>query len=68
MCYEFFYKINIKEKEAPYQFFEGISKIRFNQKIEDECDIALADEAYDEYIKSGKRSRLIDELWRELDL
>ena len=38
------------------------------EKIEDEYDIALADEAYNEYIRDGRKSRPIDELWRELDL
>ncbi|MBQ8981170.1 MAG: antitoxin [Eubacterium sp.] len=38
------------------------------EKIEDEFDISLADEAYAEYKKSGKKSRPIDELWKELDI
>ena len=38
------------------------------EKIEDEYDIALADEAYNEYIRDGRKSRPIDERWRELDL
>ena len=38
------------------------------EKIEDEYDIALADEAYNEYIRDGRKSRPIDEHWRELDL
>ena len=38
------------------------------EKIEDEFDIAVADEAYNEYIQSGKESRPIGELWKELDL
>lgn len=38
------------------------------KKIEDEYDIAVADEAYDEYIKSGKKSISIEELWKELEL
>ena len=38
------------------------------EKIEDEYDIALADEAYNEYIRDGRKNRPIDELWRELDL
>ena len=38
------------------------------EKIEDEYDIALADEAYNEYIRDGRKSRPIDELWRERDL
>lgn len=38
------------------------------EKIEDEYDIAIADEAYREYVDSGRKSRPISELWRELDL
>lgn len=38
------------------------------EKIEDECDIAIAEEAYEEYLKSGKQSRPIEELWDELDI
>ena len=38
------------------------------EKIEDEYDIAVYDEAYNEYESSGKKSRPIEELWQELDL
>lgn len=38
------------------------------EKIEDEYDIVIADEAYDEYQKSGKKSTPIDELWKECGL
>lgn len=38
------------------------------EKIEDEYDLAIADEAYDEYVKSGEKSRPIEELWRELNI
>lgn len=38
------------------------------EKIEDEYDIAVADAAYYEYVNSGKKSRPINELWKELDL
>lgn len=38
------------------------------EKIEDEYDIAIAKEAYDDYVKSGKKSQPISELWKELDL
>lgn len=38
------------------------------ERIEDEYDIAVANEAYTEYIKSGKKSRPIEELWKELDI
>ena len=38
------------------------------EKIEDEYDIALADEAYEEYLRSDKQARPIEELWKELNL
>lgn len=38
------------------------------EKIEDEFDVAVADEAYRAYVKGGKKSRPVTELWKELDL
>ena len=38
------------------------------EKIENEYDIAVADEAYREYLESGKKSRPISELWEECGL
>ena len=38
------------------------------EKIEDEYDIALAEEAYAEYLKDGKQAKPIEDLWKELDL
>ncbi len=38
------------------------------EKIEDEYDIAVANEAHEDYIKSGKKSKPIEELWKELDI
>ncbi len=38
------------------------------EKIEDEYDITVAKEAYQEYLESGKKSKPIGELWKELDL
>lgn len=46
---------------------EAFKKALFEQ-IEDEYDIAVANEAYEEYVKSGKKSRPISELWKELEL
>ena len=43
---------------------EAFKKALF-ERIEDEYDITLADEAYDEYVKSGKKSTPIAELWKE---
>lgn len=36
------------------------------EKIEDEYDVAIADEAYQKYIDSRNKSRPISDLWREL--
>ena len=38
------------------------------ERIEDEYDITVGDEAYREYVKSGKKSAPISELWNECDL
>lgn len=37
------------------------------EKIEDEFDIALADEAYQDYLDSGCKSTSVADFWRELD-
>lgn len=38
------------------------------EKIEDEYDISVAEEAYEEYLQDGKKSRPISDLWKELNL
>ena len=38
------------------------------ERIEDEYDIMVAGEAYNECLKNGKKSRPISELWEECDL
>ena len=38
------------------------------EKIEDEYDIVVYEEAYKEYVDSGMESSPIEELWKELDL
>ena len=38
------------------------------EKIEDEYDISVYNEAYNEYKNSGEKSRPIEELWQEFDL
>ena len=37
------------------------------EKIEDEYDIAVAEEAHAEYVASGCRSTPVEDFWRELD-
>lgn len=46
---------------------EAFKKALF-EKIEDEYDITVAKEAHEEYVNSGRKSRPISELWKELDL
>ncbi|MEJ8737067.1 DUF6290 family protein [Erysipelotrichaceae bacterium HCN-30851] len=38
------------------------------EKIEDEFDLIVAEEAIQEYESTGRKSRPISELWKELDL
>ncbi len=38
------------------------------ERIEDEYDIVVARDAYSDYVKGGRKSRPISELWGELDL
>ncbi len=38
------------------------------EKIEDEFDIAIANEAYAEYERNGRKSRPIGKLWDDLGL
>lgn len=46
---------------------EAFKKALF-EKIEDEYDVAVAESAYKDYIDSGKESKPIEDLWKELDL
>lgn len=46
---------------------EAFKKALFD-KIEDEYDIAVANEAYAEYVKSGKKSIPVSEFWEECEL
>lgn len=38
------------------------------EKIEEEYDVVVAEEAYEEYVENGKQSRPVEELWKELEL
>ena len=38
------------------------------EKIEDEYDIAIGQEAYDEYVAEQRESRTVGELWKECDI
>ena len=45
---------------------EAFKKALF-ERIEEEYDISLANEAYQEYKNTGCKSRPIEELWKELN-
>ncbi len=46
---------------------EAFKKALF-EKIDEEYDIAIYDEAYSEYQNNGRNSKPIEELWQELEL
>ena len=46
---------------------EAFKKALF-EKIEDEYDVAIANEAYDDYLKDNKKSKPIEKLWEELNI
>ena len=46
---------------------EAFKKALF-EKIEEEFDVTIAEAAYQEYVKDRKKSRPIDELWKELEI
>ena len=50
-----------------YSLSEAFKKA-LHEKIEDEYDITIAQEAYDEYIADQRKSRPISELWKECGL
>ena len=46
---------------------EAFKKALF-EKIEDEYDLVIADEAYSDYLAADKKTRNIQALWEELEL
>lgn len=72
---EFSIRLTEEEKELATSYAklhslsleEAFKKALF-EKIEDEYDIVIGEEAYQEYIKSGKKSRPFSELKKELGL
>ena len=43
-------------------------KMALFEKIEDEYDVTVADEAYAEYLLNGRKSRPASEFWKELGI
>ena len=50
-----------------YSLSEAFKRALF-EKIEDEYDIQIGQDAYEEYISEGSFSRPIDDLWEECDI
>lgn len=46
---------------------EAFKKALF-EKIEDEFDLSIYEEAHNEYVQDGNKSQPISKLWDELDL
>lgn len=68
-------RLNKEEKKlvASYIKLNSISiseafKRALFEKIEDEYDASVANEYYIRYINSGKKSKPIDKLWKELNI
>ena len=47
-----------------YSLSEAFKRALF-EKIEDEYDLTIGQEAYDEYVADERKSRPISELWKE---
>ena len=72
-----FFSIELSEEEKSLaESYAKLHSISLNeafkralfQQIEDEYDITVAAEVYDEYVKNGCKSRPVSKLWEELDL
>ena len=54
-------------KHHSFSMAEAFKRALF-EKIEDEYDVTIGQDAYAEYIADGQMSRPISELWKECDL
>ena len=63
-------ELGVTMNEAIATFVNAVARDRciFEQMLEDEHDIAVAEQSLAEYIRDGERSRPIAELWRRLGL
>ena len=73
MCFSIRLSSEEKRLAESYARLHGVSlgeafKQALFERIEDEYDVAVAAAAYAEYEMSGRKSRPISELWKELDL
>ena len=68
--------LRLSDKEAEliraYTALHGMTVSEFArrsmlERIEEEYDIKVAEEAYQEYVDSGRKSTPVKDFWRELD-
>ena len=57
------FSIRLTDEERALAFKKALF-----EKIEDEFDVTVGQEAYDEYIANQAESRPISELWKECDI
>lgn len=70
----FFIRLSEKERKLAESYArlhamslgEAFKKALF-ERIEDEYDLVIAKEAYQDYVDSGYKSTPVAEFWRELD-
>ncbi|CAI3411545.1 type II toxin-antitoxin system RelB family antitoxin [Enterococcus cecorum] len=70
----FFIRLSEKERKLAESYArlhamslgEAFKKALF-ERIEDEYDLVIAKEAYQDYVDSGHKSTPVAEFWRELD-
>lgn len=70
----FFIRLSEKERKLTESYArlhamslgEAFKKALF-ERIEDEYDLVIAKEAYQDYVDSGHKSTPVAEFWRELD-
>lgn len=60
-------KIDIVAKRVLERFKPAFIELAKGESVS-EIDAKIAEEAYEEYVGDGKKSRPIEELWKELDL
>lgn len=60
-------KIDIVAKRVLERFKPAFIELAKGESVS-EIDVKIAEEAYEEYVADGKKSRPIEELWKELDL
>ena len=54
--------------KAPFHVYGRSIQTGAVERIEDEYDVTVANDAYREYVQGGKKSKPVADLWKELEL